>query len=313
MSDYLKELNELNIYSNKLENKENENNPCCENIENHSICEEKILCRLCGCSIDNICQLPDKLYDNKLQSHHGMPVSELLPDTNLGSIVGGIYFKSSNMRIIKQMNNYTTISYKDRSILNVFNFISEACKRNGINDKIIDEAKGIYKQICGKKISRGSNRIGIIASCVFMSAKNIGNPRSSKEISKVFGCDSKIITKGIKTVNEILRVHKLETRVNSTRVDSIDLISRFCNNLNLTTDQINEIIIMSKNLLNNYDKELSSCTPPSLSASFIYYYIYINNINITKKKISVENNISIVTIQKITNILLNIDDQKKCD
>ena len=53
------------------------NTSCCEKIENHSICEEKILCRICGGSIDNICQLPDKIYDNKLQSHHGMPVSEL--------------------------------------------------------------------------------------------------------------------------------------------------------------------------------------------------------------------------------------------
>ena len=93
----------------------------------------------------------------------------------------------------------------------VFNLITSNCKRHGISDKIIDESKGIYKHICSKKISRGSNRLGIIASCVFMAAKNIGNPRSNKEISKVFDCDPKIVTKGIKNVNEILRIHKLET------------------------------------------------------------------------------------------------------
>ena len=108
-------------------------------------------------------------------------------------------------------------------------------------------------------------------------------------------------------------MHKLEKRVKTYRVDSIDLIARFCNNLNLIPEQIEEIMIVSKELLNKHDKELSSCTPPSLSASFIYYYIYKNAINITKKKISEETNISIVTIQKIVNILLKIDVQPKCD
>ena len=121
------------------------------------------------------------------------------------------------------------------------------------NEKIVDESKSIYKHISSKKISRGSNRKGIIAACVFMACKNEGCPRSSKEISKIFDCDSKIITKGIKNVNEILRVHKLTSRVKSDRVDSIDLITRFCNNISLNMEQIKEIIIAGfMIILNNF-------------------------------------------------------------
>ena len=40
MDDY---LDELNIYSNKCENDKEKNNECCGNIENHSVCEEKII------------------------------------------------------------------------------------------------------------------------------------------------------------------------------------------------------------------------------------------------------------------------------
>jgi transcription initiation factor TFIIB len=306
-------LNRLNGYSYKQEESDLPDNNCCDIMDNHSICQEKILCRICGQNIENISFSPEKCYDNKMQSNHGMPVSVLLPDTNLGSVVGGKYYKTHNMRIVQQMNNYTSMSYKDRSVLNVFNHISECCKRHDINDKIIDEAKGIYKHISCKKISRGSNRKGIIAACVFMAAKNVGNPRSSKEISKIFDVTSPVITKGIKNVNEILRVHKLENRVISYRVDSTDLISRFCNNLNFSEEDIKSIMNMSLYLLKTYSKELSSCTPPSLSASFIYYYIYKNNINISKKNISQNTDISIVTIQKIVNIILNLDGQKKCD
>ena len=80
---------------------------CCNNYENHSISHEKISCRLCGANIDNISYLPEKSYENKNNSHHGMPVNELLPGTNLGSVVSGSHYKNYNMRLVHQVNNYT--------------------------------------------------------------------------------------------------------------------------------------------------------------------------------------------------------------
>ena len=305
-------LNSLNEYSN-IEKPVVNSNSCCEDYNNHSVSEEKILCRECGLNIENISFLPEKYYDNKNSSHHGMPVNELLPNTNLGSVVGGIHYTNYNMRLVKQMNNYISISYKDRSLLQVFQKITDCCKRNDINDKIINESHGIYKHISSKKISRGKNRLGIIAACVFMAAKNTGHARSSKEISKIFECDPKVITKGIKSVNDILRIHKIDGRINKERVEYSDLISRFCNNLPLNQIQIDGIHELSGNLLHHYKSDLSSCTPSSLSASFIYYYSLLNELNITKKKISDNNGISIVTIQKITNLLTNITNKNEIE
>uniref|UniRef100_A0A6C0C6D4 Cyclin-like domain-containing protein n=1 Tax=viral metagenome TaxID=1070528 RepID=A0A6C0C6D4_9ZZZZ len=303
-------LNSLNEYSN-VSKLEITSETCCEDYTNHSVSEEKSICRVCGNDINsNISFLPEKCYDNKNQSHHGMPVNELLPDTNLGSVVGGKHYSNYNMRLVQQVNNYSSITYKDRSVLQVFTLIADCCKRHGINDKIVGEAKSIYKHICEKKISRGSNRKGIIAACVFMASKNVGNPRSSKEISKVFDCDSKVITKGIKSVNEILRIHKLGDRVNKERVEYSDLITRFCNNINIEPKQIDEIHLLAKNLLKKYKSELSSCTPSSLSASFIYYYIYLNKLKISKKDLSENTHISIVTIQKIVNLLNDLEIKK---
>jgi transcription initiation factor TFIIB len=303
-------LNSLDEFCNSTHVDQNATPSCCNLLPNLFISSEFIICRVCGNNVENISSLPEKVYDNKNNSHHGMPVNELLPDTNLGSVVAGAHYKNYNMRLVQQVNNYTSMSYKDRSVLLVFNQISENCKRGGINDKIIDEAKGIYKHISSKKISRGSNRLGIIAACVFLASKNVENPRSSKEISKIFNCDSKVVTKGIKTVNEILRIHKLEGRVKKDRVEYSDLISRFCNNLNLSGKDIDNIHKLSLTVLEKYKSELSSCTPSSLSASFIYYYIHINNLDINKKEISDNTGISVVTIQKIVNLILNLDNNE---
>ena len=121
---------------------------------------------------------------------------------------------------------------------------------------------------------------------------------------------SKVITKGIKSVNEILRIHKLGDRVNKERVEYSDLITRFCNNINIEPKQIDEIHLLAKNLLKKYKSELSSCTPSSLSASFIYYYIYLNKLKISKKDLSENTHISIVTIQKIVNLLNDLEIKK---
>ena len=61
---------------------------------------------------------------------------------------------------------------------------------------IIDEASSLYTIISSTKISRGSNRKGIIAACVFYACKECNVPRSSKEIANMFDIDITVMTKG---------------------------------------------------------------------------------------------------------------------
>ena len=49
-----------------------------------------------------------------------------------------------------------------------------------------------------QKISRGSNRKGIIAACVYFACKECEVPRTPKEIASMFTIDITVMTKGIK-------------------------------------------------------------------------------------------------------------------
>ena len=133
------------------------------------------------------------------------------------------------------------------------------------------------------------------------------DPRSSTEVANIMNIEKKVVTRGIKNIQEIIRVNKLNLdRICHTRVSAMDLIDRICNNItSLSQDNINEIKIQLNYFIENYKKELSSCTPPSLAASIINYYILANNIDIDKNTISKESNVSVVTIQKNTNILIS--------
>ena len=283
---------------------------CCDQISNYMCCEENTICRICNQEINILNSNPEKCYENgKQTSRVGMPVNELLPDSSTGSVIQNKYTScNSSMRTISRLNMYNGIPYKTRSLLLVFNTISENCNRHNISKKIINESQGLYRIVSQYKISRGNNRTGIISAVIFMACKNCAAPRSSLEISKIMNTEKKIVTKGIKQLQDIIRIHKIPlNRVILDRVTANDLIDRICNNIDqLNLSHINEIKIMCNHFSDTYPKELSSCTPSSLSAAIINFYAITNNIDLDKAIISKQSSVSIVTIHKITNILISI-------
>ena len=76
--------------------------------------------------------------------------------------------------------------YKERSLYLVFQKIYSKAHKAGISSSIIEEAKEMYKILNETKISRGSIRRGLIASCIYIACKKKYVPRSSKEIALIF-------------------------------------------------------------------------------------------------------------------------------
>lgn len=305
-------FNDLDTFQNSKKEEEHKNGlkiKCCDLLENYMCSEEHTLCRVCNQPINVLNSNPEKIYEgSKNTSRVGMPVSELLPDSTSGSVIQSNFISNNNMRTISRLQMYQGIPYRTRSLLIVFNMISENCSRHNISKKICNESQSLYKLVSKYRISRGNNRIGLISACIFISCKNCGNPRSTAEISRIMNVEKKVITKGIKNLNDLIRTNKIcLERISQNRVYSSDLIDRICNNITHISDEdINNIKILCEYFQENNKKELSSCSPPSLSASITNYYVIKNNIKIDKHIISEQSGVSVVTIQKITNILLTL-------
>ena len=76
--------------------------------------------------------------------------------------------------------------------------------------------KSFYKTISETKISRGSNRIGIIAACIYYACKECNVPRSTNELAHIFDIDVKVMTKGCKNFTEIMRISNSDkNRINT--------------------------------------------------------------------------------------------------
>lgn len=219
----------------------------------------------------------------------GMPISELLPNSSLGSVIGYTNKDSYDFKIMRKYHMWNSMTYKERSLYNIFENLNVIAMNSGIPKSILEEAKTLYKAVSEHKISRGDNRHGLIASSVYIACKKNGVPRSSKEIAKIFNISATTMTKGCKKFQEIIKI-------DSSTTTPLDFINRFCSNVNLGQDKTNicrkitekaeEIDILSEN------------TPPSVAAAIIYLCNTIYNWNISKKELSQSCGISQVTISK---------------
>lgn len=219
----------------------------------------------------------------------GMPTSELLPHSSLGSVVGFSNNERHDVRIMRKYHMWNSMSYKERSLFNIFESISLTALNNGIPKSIIDEAKMLYKTISEKKISRGDNRCGLIASSIYISCKKNKVPRSAKEIAKIFKINVNTMTNGCKKFQDMMKL-------NMTSTQASDFTNRFCSKLDFDMDKK----ILCKNISIKVDEMgiLSENTPPSVAAGCIYMCSNHFDWGVNKKALAEVCEVSQVTISK---------------
>lgn len=281
---------------------------CCENPDNYQSDNDMVFCKVCLNLITNISNNPEwRCYKSKDgnsgdPTRCGMPVNILLPESSVGSSIS-YSNKSSEMNQIRKMQNWNGMPYKERSLYKVFLVIQNTCEVNNIPSIIINEAKSIYKIVATTKISRGSNRDGIIAACVYFACKHCGVPRSSKEIAGMFKITVNVMTKGVKKCQEIIYMNKSnKDRLScSNTIKPSDFIERFCNKLEIDEIKTEKILKLCEIIIKN--NIISENTPPSIASGSIFYFTKREKMDVSKKDISTVCKISEVTINKCSKLI----------
>lgn len=302
--DFENYFNSLDTLQGKKEkDNKSKKTDCCDNIKNHIHDDGMTLCKICSAEITNIINNPEWRYygyndsKNKDPTRCGMPENVLLPKSSLGtSITYGKRDETSQK--INMLQQWNSMPYAERSLYKVFDKIQTVCSSNNLPEKICMTAKSLYSIIAKTKISRGNNRIGIIAACVYHACKECDVPRSVNELSHMFSIGSKIMTKGCKNYTEIIRMSKIDKKrmFQIKEVNLYDFIDRFSSRLELNENEIKKIHKIA--LICDKEKIISDNTPPSMASGCIYLYCKLKNNKITKKDISDICKISEVTINK---------------
>jgi transcription initiation factor TFIIB len=273
---------------------ENKKNDCCPECGGTEFIEDytrgMIVC-VCG-------QMIDMVFDNGMEKRNydgddgetmrcGIVHNKLLPQSSLGTSV-------SAKGKLKKLQIWNSMPYKERSDNIMFKRIHAICVERGISRKIEDDSKILCKRVSGTVhklgknkgrpiITRGFNRSGIVAGCLFIACRRNDETRSTKEIAVYFDIDERDVNKGIRSLLDILDDDDIVKDIGTSKV--IHFIQRKCDELHIK----NKHATLAMTIANNIDKlsVASNHTTYSLAAASILLMADINGIkSITKKKLS---------------------------
>jgi transcription initiation factor TFIIB len=278
-----------------------------------------IFCK-CGQVVDNVYDTgyEKRTYegDDHESGKYGIIHNKLLPQSSLGTMIHA-------QGKLKKLHIWNAMPYKERSDNVMFKRIHSICDAQNIPKKIELDAQILFKKTSyavhksGKNegktvITRGYNRSGILAACLFIACRRNGETRSTKEISSYFGICEHDVSRGQRSLLEILSDDQITGDVGTSNV--LHFIGRKCDEMHIPRKYAEKAITIAKNIekLNM----ISNHTTYSIAAASILLMAELCELKmITKKKISQAfHNLSDVTIGKTYNQLKNfkhtlIDDE----
>ena len=239
----------------------------------------------------------------------GGPSSYFFPQSSQGTTIAGY----SNNRLNRKQKWIST-DYKERNLTKEFEFITQICLANGIKKYIIDTAKIMYKKIsdCKHKtgknigdsmITRGDNRISVMALCVSKACVTNRKPRSNGDIAKMFGIAETRLTKGFSTFEDMKENcddSYIFEQLHSSTAD--DFICCCCEDLNISKQDTNLAVKIALNC--NKLKLATNHNARSLAAGVILTMVEYSDLDIERKNIAGRLKTSPTTINKIYSELM---------
>ena len=234
----------------------------------------------------------------------GGPQNPLLPESSIATRIVYRAGDSPVMRRIRQFHIYSMPS-RERTRWNTFGEIDIKATNGGISSAITEESKYIYSHISPLRVFRKSQKDALIAACFFEGIKRHGSAQPLKDIAKKFSVNTSSITKGLKTVSELLEKYNHEHSVEkdmpmTTSTTFRDYIEAALIRLTIPRTLLSSMQMAAIEIGVKVD-ELGICpetTPPSLAAMSIALACEMIEYPKPMSAIAGALNISIATLSK---------------
>jgi transcription initiation factor TFIIIB Brf1 subunit/transcription initiation factor TFIIB len=214
----------------------------------------------------------------------GAPMDTRFPTSGLGTMIlshahGGNSSTRMAMARVRRYHTWNLLPYRERSLLQVFEQVALAATNHGFDTRTMDIAKDMYVKLVEHCDRRGMSRTSVVASSIYSSLKQVGQPRKPKEIADMFHLSTAQFTKSLKYFQEILCMahqrgllaggHADPAAMPSTRASNY--ISNPLSKLPISREVFHRIREQAIALANEVeDKEICpENMPPSLAAGVI--------------------------------------------
>lgn len=205
----------------------------------------------------------------------GSPISILLPDMGLSTIIDKSSIKSPDLKRAAKWNSRMT--WDKRNML----IATTELKRIGSNLNLPNHVKKaairLYIEAFKKKLLRGRSINGMVAACLYFACRERKIPRTLQEILEQTSISAKNVRRCYRTL-----IRELNLKVPST--DPISLIPRFIAELELDADAENGTIKILQTFTSKYST--SGKDPKGLCAGALYLVCKMKDKRISQKEIA---------------------------
>jgi transcription initiation factor TFIIB len=268
----------------------------------------EIICSNCGVVIseriedDDIHKEKSRAYtleeaDKKART--GAPASLARHDRGLYTIIGrdnkdasGQVLNPAMRSTIERLRTWDSRlqihSPTDRNLSRAFQQLDKLKEKLGLSDAIIEKAAYIYRKVQGRRLIRGRTIDGMLAAAVYIACREMGAPRTLKDIAE--GSNIKY-----KNIARNCRILVFELGIKIPAVDPMKCIAKVANKLSLSEKTKHQALnIMGKVL----KKEITAGKDPmGLAATVLYVSGIMTNEKIHKTRIAAASGVTDVTIR----------------
>jgi len=214
----------------------------------------------------------------------GSPISILLPDMGLSTIIDKTSIKSPDLKRAAKWNSRMT--WDKRNMLIATTELKRIASNLNLPDHVKKAAIRLYINAFKKKLLRGRSINGMVAACLYFACRERKIPRTLQEILEESAISAKNVRRCYRTL-----IRELNLKVPST--DPISLIPRYVAELGLDVDVEKMTIKTLQVFISN--NSTSGKDPKGLCAGALYLVSRQKNKRVSQKEIA-----NIVGITEVT-------------
>ena len=235
----------------------------------------ELICSNCGLVISRIIDSsPEwRAFDAEERTHRsraGSRVSPLQTDFGVSSRIctgnRDIYGRKLAPNVLAKMKRLRWLNRHDsrahiRNLRVALRELRRMVSQLELPEEIAETAAALYRKALEADLIRGRSIESMVAAAIYISARQHNNPLTLKDIEKVIDVDRKVIAR-------CFRLYVQELEIKAQPVDPVSLVSKLCDELELTTKTQNEAINILEE--SKYKRLDVGKNPMSIAAAAIY-------------------------------------------
>jgi transcription initiation factor TFIIB len=250
------------------------------------------ICGTCGLVIDESIIDHDRerraftTEEKNKRERTGSPISVLMPDMGLSTIIDKNVKMSERMRRAVKWN--TRMTWSKRNMLIATTEIKRLGANLGIPLRVKEMAAKIYKQAFDKKLLRGRSIKSMVAAAIYYSCRKEQIPRTLQEVIEETNLEAR----------DVRRCYRTLLRELSLKAPSLDprlLIPKFISELNLSGEVEKETMRLLQEYMTH--NRIGGKDPKGLCAAAVYVASQLKNENRSQSLIAKTVGVTEVTLR----------------